>query len=79
MNAAIFFFFFVKIVFGRSYTDTHNKMTNFYLCVHKILFVAQTYPPRGGFICATNSSEQIHRRQIIAVFNARSWPNLINV
>ncbi len=34
---------------------------HFYLCIRKILFVAQIIPPRGTFICATNKILQIHR------------------
>ena len=36
----------------RKCTDTRYKMTNFYLCIRKILFVAQIKFPRGSFICA---------------------------
>ncbi len=28
------------------------KNDHFYLCIHKVLFVAQIIPPRGTFICA---------------------------
>ncbi len=32
--------------------DTHYKMAIFYLCIRKIIFVAQIKSPRGAFICA---------------------------
>jgi hypothetical protein len=40
---------------------------HFYLCIRKILFVAQIIPLRGTFFCATNKILQIHGAKEIAV------------
>jgi hypothetical protein len=42
-------------------------MTIFYLCIRKIIFVAQIIPPSGTFICATNQILQICGAKKIAV------------
>jgi hypothetical protein len=37
-----------------------TKQPLFFLCIHKILFVAQIIPPLETFICATHKNLQIH-------------------
>jgi hypothetical protein len=48
-----------KIVFLAHRQIHITKWPFFYLCIGKILFVAQIIPPRGTFICATNKILQI--------------------
>ncbi len=61
-------------------TQIHiTKWPGFYSSIHKKLFVAQIYVPRGTFFCATNKILQIHKRLIIAFFATRNCRNPIFV
>jgi hypothetical protein len=48
--------------------DKYTFQNDHFLCIRKILFVAQIIPPRGTFICATNKIlQKIHGAKKIAV------------